>query len=1476
MTKIKLYKLLLITLAVLAITGTITADAIVDGVTSYSTPARINPDLNKNPSETIDPTIVHSLISQSDGCTHPERCNSYSNTTCQVVVYETKVGSNDPVRHNIESCVDQGYSYATFNNYNLNLALAGAYQTNEQKFLIGRVCDRGPCVGSGTYYNTLTDVGEGDNIRFRLYVHNNGKDGNLSATANNVEVGIDLSNLIPDEDKYVFPTGFIKSTSARYREITDNMNVGLAEDGLILKPKLWGAITNKNHDNYYPSTSSISSITIGTIPATTVDISPNFGPDRVSYEFEKIPGCFQYSSYVLFDAVVVKNSCESLTATKEDSGTTRDGKILYRLSKTSLTFTETGTTIPAEIRYKWTTTDPSGRFYTSIDDRTGTSNSIITENSEVYYTGNGPVTLTLTRLNLAGTELTPAPSYLNQDVCRAQFEFGATCENLSATNSDNYLATIGGREITVHKFTYSGLDFSTGTRPATKLKWTSTDPVGRFYSRSGDTYTSSIGRANVYITENSRPPQNIYYGGAGTVEVHPILADGTEDPLNLNVPACRKSFTPTDIPPIIPPPPEEETACSSILSIVRNPDEIAILGNTLAQNTLYNFETRAMYNRVPENPQNEFIPEKGLIAPVGMVRQLQQIVTAGGITRAQADSLPVLALLRTPLRVSNRERVYFLTFKDEPGGRAIKVKAVGFTNPACSQDFSLEGLTPPPTQTTCNNLTVKTYDGPTLVTGPLTQNKVYKIMSTASYTGNPQIPQITYTAKKGLIGPEIILQIISISGGRTLAEAITLRPDFRIPVIVPDGTPVYFLPFTDQEGLEPAIKIEATRYESSCNSFLTLAMTTIPPNPPTACQSIDVSPASFDPNSSQTSFRITEASQLGNFAGNFKFSSTCNTSSFFVPGTNPGTNPGASPNPATFDIPSSKTGIQYSGGCADQSHSITIEAIGNLAGNNCRKTMSYTPTIAPPNPPPGGNPPSGSGGGHSHTPRIDKCILNPMDISMCRQEMFYGTTDKFAKATYKVTFTPNGINSATIKEDKILNSGSGTFDLEGITIVEEKNNRMETICNDELRDIKTGNTYKLLNKNFQIDSTPTCKDLLTQGNTTPLPLQIQTSPISGENYGFTIKNLNDVDKVFVFYEYKNNANLTQDICSKMTPPDCGRVFKNTASFTSPGNHTGHSPEIKVTVLCPYVLTRESGDVFFHSELPNSTSIKTCSGIDDSTGLVLRPTREDTHDNINTGTSTAPTQTLRNPEHDICKLSNEETGTLPEEYQNTLKNFSSSVCEMQADVAKEWKEKYINEAIKTNITKLTRWLTSATGDVTNPSVASTGIYYIKGHNLIIEGTSSGTFLIGGNTTPAAQTYIVEGGNLIINSNIVYNDSVFMLTNPKKIPSAAFIVIDGNIIIDKAVTQLDGIYMAVDTTGEEDGQINSGGQESDKTLTIRGSLIGDIYDLFSNRKAIGTNPLANEGSIVVKYDERILLNTPPGLNDLIDIAQLRVAR
>ena len=181
--------------------------------------------------------------------------------------------------------------------------------------------------------------------------------------------------------------------------------------------------------------------------------------------------------------------------------------------------------------------------------------------------------------------------------------------------------------------------------------------------------------------------------------------------------------------------------------------------------------------------------------------------------------------------------------------------------------------------------------------------------------------------------------------------------------------------------------------------------------------------------------------------------------------------------------------------------------------------------------------------------------------------------------------------------------------------------------------------------------------------------------------------------------------------------------------------------------------------------------------------------------------------------------------------------------------------------------------------------STGVYHIKG-NLTIDPSQAvpdsitNAFISDGD---GAKTFIVENGDLNINSNINYGPC----KNPSGVctvrdtASLAFIVLNGNINISPKVTQMSGVYFVQqgkDTNGNlvDNGKLVSTGEANTYVpLTVFGSIYGDIQDLLSHRKFSG-DPASNGGSIVIRFDERIILNTPPGLQDILQLSENQVAQ
>jgi hypothetical protein len=169
-------------------------------------------------------------------------------------------------------------------------------------------------------------------------------------------------------------------------------------------------------------------------------------------------------------------------------------------------------------------------------------------------------------------------------------------------------------------------------------------------------------------------------------------------------------------------------------------------------------------------------------------------------------------------------------------------------------------------------------------------------------------------------------------------------------------------------------------------------------------------------------------------------------------------------------------------------------------------------------------------------------------------------------------------------------------------------------------------------------------------------------------------------------------------------------------------------------------------------------------------------------------------------------------------------------------------------------------------------ASRGIFTTT-NDLTIDG-QNGAYVVSENSpVPENQTYIINGADLIINSNIEYSN--FDPQNPTNISTAAFIVIDGNIKISNDVDRIDAIIMAVDSDDiGDDGQIMSLEDEETKTLlTINGSVFGNVRNLFKNRRGSG-DISRDQGSITINFDQRILLNPPPAITELINLYQVVV--
>jgi len=470
-----------------------------------------------------------------------------------------------------------------------------------------------------------------------------------------------------------------------------------------------------------------------------------------------------------------------------------------------------------------------------------------------------------------------------------------------------------------------------------------------------------------------------------------------------------------------------------------------------------------------------------------------------------------------------------------------------------------------------------------------------------------------------------------------------------------------------------------------------------------------------------------------------------------------------------------------------------------------------------------------------------------------------------SKISYQIYFKSGknkGVNTVEIWDDSIENSEkiTGENELKSLNGTVTSNGSLNItdviieIDGDEINDenVCTNKDYK---KGYCVTTEEENKNEVLE--------DIVSAFKKGER--LTFKNLTNNTDIKIYYEMRVNSAINQDTCKTLDPSTgCGEQFENEAKYKAEarGRTYEDTASTTVTITCPYIITRSGGDAYFGSELKTGTDIAYCGPQKNISGPIIVPVKTP-HTIPETGTKTSPEAlpTLSSPTHDVCKFSNTKNNLVG--YQNELKNFSSSICEMTTEVTEKWDAKAVMDQIRANATRVGRFATQVESDAifntnTHGQARSAKIYNFKKDATV----NKNGFEISG-----THTYIIKG-DLNINGNITYNNVDYL--NLNDVPSAAFIVL-GDIIIDKDVTRIDGIYI---TTGQfmASNSENSNDQDSTEKLTVNGGLYGDVSDLFSHRLYVGDID-EDEGSVLIRYSENFLINTPPGLKDLMDITQLK---
>lgn len=376
------------------------------------------------------------------------------------------------------------------------------------------------------------------------------------------------------------------------------------------------------------------------------------------------------------------------------------------------------------------------------------------------------------------------------------------------------------------------------------------------------------------------------------------------------------------------------------------------------------------------------------------------------------------------------------------------------------------------------------------------------------------------------------------------------------------------------------------------------------------------------------------------------------------------------------------------------------------------------------------------------------------------------------------------------------------------------------------------------------------------------------------------------DEVTITYEATIKSRLNpdnnegDDICEDGIV--CQEKYRNraTAYITYPEDLTIRSNDIIIQIFCQYILTQAAGDIFLERDLTSGVDIQQCSEITSSPGIVITPGVPKPPTAPSTGQGDTEIFTIS---HELCTsgLAGELPSSLQNIYgQDVIPSLSGQICEVKLPTGSAWKQSFITNSIDENKTRLSRWGADINNDVNIGlfnalNYTGQSVYHVKGGNLTI----SNEYVL--NDGDGAKTYIIEDGDLIIKNNIKYGACpAGENCTVRDTASLAFIVLNGSVYVDPSVSEIAGVYFVQEGDDNLSGRFFSGapgayGQDSDKTLKVTGSIYGDIDPLFGNRKYAG-DPTLGQGGIVIRFDERIILNTPPGLRDVLNLSATEVAR
>jgi hypothetical protein len=372
----------------------------------------------------------------------------------------------------------------------------------------------------------------------------------------------------------------------------------------------------------------------------------------------------------------------------------------------------------------------------------------------------------------------------------------------------------------------------------------------------------------------------------------------------------------------------------------------------------------------------------------------------------------------------------------------------------------------------------------------------------------------------------------------------------------------------------------------------------------------------------------------------------------------------------------------------------------------------------------------------------------------------------------------------------------------------------------------------------------------TQPCFNPLHSPERTGDVRIENAG-AVEALGDGASIRIRYVGIVEAGLN---CSSNTDGCLTEEFENRAEVYVYENVPPLQDSARLVSLCSYLVTR-AGDVYLGGDLQAGSDVSCVfdqgefRSVD---GVVIKEgdVSEASQDFI----------AVEQIDLDDLNFCDDEAT------DDVFGSLSSYVCEIVLEVSDLWKEATVAGSTAGQVSQATRnaetnpaGLTTFStwdelyGALHNPNNPDSGILYF-------DGSKDGNVLtLGGITIPSgAWTLIVENADLNIVEDLQYAST----TDYSNIPSAAFLVLGGDIFIQNTAEDLVGVYYTDQSfTGNDRSPVN-------EPLEILGSVYGNVQPLLDAAKYVGP-PTLDGGGIVVRYDSRIILNTPPALSEYVDV-------